>query len=240
MKAIFKATLTIAVICAICAITGCIQAEPTLILKEDGSGTFDLEYSISEQSITQFRAMMRLRDELMAASGKPAAPPDDPLIMLFYNPAEKAFTTFFSKYKANGIRIAKISVDTRNASKKTHIRLDFESLSQIAQTDLFTNHRISLQKNKAGDYILKRDKTDKDSSNKTLSQQEHEGLTPLLGGFNVTVRVNTPGMILRSNAAKTSRFTAQWTFNYNKNPHAITDLHDSLMQLTFAGKNIEL
>ncbi len=240
MKAVFKATLIIAVICAICAITGCIQAEPTLILKEDGSGSFDLEYSISEQSITQFRAMMKLRDELMAASGKPAAKPDDPLIMLFYNPSKEAFIAFFKKYKANGIRIAKISVDTRNASKKTHIRLDFESLPRMAQTDLFTSHRISLQKNKAGDYILKRDKADKASNNKTLSPQEHEELTPLLGGFDVTVRINTPGMILRSNAAKTSRFTAQWDFNYNKNPNAITDLHDSLIQLTFTGKNIKL
>lgn len=223
----------LATVCSMCIISGCIQAEPTLILKEDGTGTFDVEYSISEQAITQFKAMLKLRDALASASNKPLKP-DDPLVMLFYNPSEKGFTDFFSKYANAGIKIEQIVINARNASKQVHIRLNFESLTKVAETDLFTNYRMSLQKTKNDDYTLKRDGIKNIDTEKTTSLEEQKMLTPLLSGFKVTARVNTPGTILRSNATKTSRFTAQWDFNYDRNPKAISDIHESLMEITFS------
>lgn len=239
MKLFIKMLLISVAACGICLTHGCIQAEPTLILKKDGSGSFDLEYSISEQSITQFKAMIKLRDQLAAAS-KDAASTSDPMTMLFYDPSEKGFTDLLGKYSKQGVDIEKLSIKSRNAARQVHIRLRFESLAKLVQTDIFNSYRISLQKNKNGDYILKRDGIKKANSSERISDEERQVLTPLLRGFNVTARVNTPGMILRSNATKTSRFTAQWDFNFDRNPNAITDMHRNLLEVTFSGNTISL
>lgn len=226
--------LTVSVmVCATALMCGCIDAEPTLMLKKDGSGIMDLEYTISEQSITQFRAMVKLREELAAASGGSAGE-IDPIIKAFYDPTEERYKQVFQPLGKSGARIEEITIDTRNAARSVHIRVLFKSLEDLAKTELFTKHNITLATNKQGNRVLRRNagkRTDDYSSR--LSVEEQETLIPILAGFRVVIRVNTPGMILRSNASKTSRYTAQWLFEYDKNPDAVTDIQNRPLEVVF-------
>lgn len=239
MNDYLRPTLLIVTACLFALISGCIEAEPTMIIKEDASGVFDLAYSIPEQTVIQFKAMTKLRDDLNDAADKPSQH-DDPLTLLFFDPSEEGFRSEFQKLADKGITIEKISLGTRNAARQVNIRLKFRKLSDVLATDICRQYRISLSKDDQGNYTLKREGINTTNTNELYAKPEQEMVTPILAGFRVLVKINTPSLILKTNASRTSRFTAEWEFNFDKNLNAVVDLQSKPMEVTFSSEGLSL
>lgn len=218
--------------------SGCIESEPTLILKKDGSGVLDVEYSIPEQTITTFRAMMKLHEEITTASHE-SMQSVDALTSIFFDPSEDAMRREFEKYTKNHTTIETISVESKQSARRVHLRIAFKNISDLAESDLIKKYRITISRNSSGDYLLTRKKNNPDSDT-TFSHDEQKDLSTMLNGFRVTVRINTPGTIIASNASRSSRYTAEWDFDYNKDPSALIKLQNQLLEVSFSGEDVNI
>lgn len=226
------------------AVSGCIKVDHTLTLEKNGSGNFELLYSIPEQTVSQMKSMFRLRDQMNTVLGQ-AMPPtmEDEFEQAFFDPSEEKITRLVKKYEKFNIKMDTLKVETRNAVRNITIKLAFADLSQVAKADFFPRHGFSLFRNKDESYTFSRLP---DSDQTTLLKPhatipEASGLlTPVLSGFRVALKVNTPGKILESNASRKTLYNAAWIFDFDKDPNAVEALQNQSMKIVFDGKGSHL
>jgi len=95
---------------------GCLKCDMILDLAKDGSGSLEVNYSISENSISQLDAFAQLTRQLDAVSGKqPDALLKDPDMLLFLRPEEEQLKKRLSAYQKNGLTVEKLRVSSNNA-----------------------------------------------------------------------------------------------------------------------------
>ena len=222
---------------------GCIKLNESLTLKEDGSGSLDVTYSIAEQTITQLKAMNKLRDQLAIVSGDPSdvAAKDD-LSALFMDPVEDSMRKRLKGYEKFGITAPTVRVESRNAGRYVTLKLLFDNLANAAKADFFQEHGFFLSKNAKGNYLLNRPAEAPDGST-SMDFSDPESvklLTPLLGGFKVVIKVNTPTKILDSNATEKAARSATWSFDFDKDPKAVLALQRQAFTVLFDGTGASL
>jgi len=222
---------------------GCIKVDQKLTIREDGRGSLALDYSISEQSITQIKAMFKLRDQLAELSGETSPPvPVSEESLLFLNPDEKAIGRKMKSYEELGIHVEKLKVRTVNAWRHVEMQARFDDLANLAKADFFSDYGFSLSKDANGNYLLSRPRMEAagDAASDYLGKNTVELLTPILSGFNVVLSVTTPGIILDTNAPRKSTYSAAWIFDFNRNPNAFLGLQRQDFRIVFSGKDISL
>ena len=222
---------------------GCIRIEQTLTIKKDASGSCDIYYSMSEQTIVQLKAMLKLREQMAAASENISGLiQEDDFTRMLIDPIENDMRREIKKYEKYGITLERMKVESRNAWRHVRMKILFDNLEEAAKTDVFQEYGFSLSKNTNGNYLFYR-KGENDDSKKTRKFSDHETvrlLTPLLGGFKVVLRLNTPGKILKTNAPQKSLYSAIWNFDFDKNPDAVLGLQNESLMLVFEGDGLNL
>lgn len=207
--------------------SGCIQMEHDLRIADDGSATYRLDYAISEQAISRFRAMFKLKDDLAVAAGE--APPGkelEPLLAAFLDPAEGEIRKQLEAFAADGVSIKTIHQETRAAWRHIGLELEVADLAALAGNPFFVRHGFDLYRNDAGQYVWSRSPhiSDVGSIPATPSDQDLKEITPIMAGFKTAVRVTPPGRILSTTAFRTTLQTAAWEFDFNRQPIALQTL----------------
>jgi hypothetical protein len=228
---------------AVVVASGCVKLEQTLTIEKDGSGEMEIEYSITDQALTQLTAMFNLEKELALAAGEepPEVDPND-LTRLMLDPDEDAIRAHFRSYRAKGISFEDLEVDMREGRKHLKMKILFKNLATLAQADFFADHGFSLSRTSEGNYLFERVPPDADGEPppRITDQETERELTPLLGGFSASYSVKVPGRIIRTNAPRKSLYSAEWAFTFSDDPNAFADFHFKPLGLLFDGENLDL
>lgn len=207
--------------------TGCLKCDILLALSPDGSGYIESSYSITENATSQIRSMVKLGKQLdMVTSSVSSEPTRNPEMMLFLDPDENQIRKELAKYEKFGLVVNKLRVRSRNSTRFVDIRLDFKDIAKVAQADVFADIGFSLYRRKSGDLVFFRRNLNAGNPDKDIldSPEAQRMIAPILEGFNVTVKVHTPGRILDSNAHTRALKSATWTFDQDKDPKAFQNL----------------
>jgi hypothetical protein len=222
---------------------GCIQMEHDLRINADGSATYSLNYSITEQAVTQFRAMFKLKNDLAVAAGEP--PPGaelEPLLLEFLDPDEAGIREQLAPFTRLGLSIRTIRQETRSAARHIELVLDIADMDTLAGDPFFKKHGFDLRKDAEGRYAWSRAPhiDDAGAAMEPLSVRDLEQLTPLLSGFKTVIKVTPPGRILSTTAPRTSLQTAIWEFDFNRQPMAVQNLLRQHFHIVFDAAQVNL
>lgn len=237
MKIVRVAWLVLAV-----AAAGCIKVDQTLVIQKDGSGVFQLDYSVSEQSVTQMKAMLKLAEQLAGPSGEVIPADDaDALMEWLFNPDEAEIKRWLDPYRDAGIVLEKFKTETKNAWRSVELKITFKDLAKLAKTDFFPAYGFSLLRNKAGDYVFhRRASGDLDVGLDFSEPATARTLSPWLAGFRVVSKVNVPGRILDTNAHQRSLYSGAWIFDHNRDVDAVVAMQRQAMTIVFSSSDLRL
>jgi hypothetical protein len=219
--------------------SGCLKLEETFTIRADGSATLDLVYDISEQAVSQMKALLKVKAQMAALTGDEPVAQDDRL-ELFLNPAEDQIRRRLKPYEKLGITVDRLRVETRDNWRHVQLKATCKNLTDLAKADFFADCGFSLSRDKDGNYTLVRDPESQNETPAGLPDPETLKLmTPILDGFSTTFKIATPGKIIRTNAHSKSAYAVSWEFNFNKDPSAINKLQDQQFKVVFEGKTLE-
>jgi len=227
---------------AIAALTGCITLDQKLVIRGDGSGTCEFSYSVSEQTIEQMRAMLQLRRQMAIAAGEANAEHLDVNPHYMIDIDEDRIRTELSKYEKLGLSVERLTTDNRKERRSVYIEARFENLAKLAEADFFQEYGFSLFRNEQGNYVLYRAPS-ADPGELPVEMSDPatvRNLTPLLSGFRIVASVTVPRAIIETNASRPSQFTAEWEYDFDKNPEALLDLQRTEMRVVFDGEGVKL
>lgn len=224
-------------------LSGCIDMEHDLRMAADGSADYQLSYSISEQAVSQFRAMLRLTAELAEAAGHPHPRDElDPLLQLFLDPNEADIRLALESLAEAGISIRSLRQETRGNRRHINLHLDIDTIDQLAHIPFFREYGFSLSQTTEGLYQWDRRPMQTEGVPTPFSEYERANIAPLMDGFRVAVNVTVPGRIMSTTAARTALQRATWEFAFNRNPMAVQSLLHQHFRIVFdsSGRDIPL
>jgi hypothetical protein len=224
-------------------LTGCLRVDQTLTIKPDGSGTIELKYSVAERAVTQLKAMRKLQSQLARVAGKEDK--DDEVTRyayLFLMPREEALRRECERYADLGIEIEKLDVSTRGAWRNVNLKLVFKRIDALPKTPVFKYIGFSLVRNKYGQYVFHRvSEPDPAFNPPNLNDPAVlKSVSPILGGFRVSIRLNTPGRILKTNAPRRSSRACVWVYDFARDPMAVAEIQRGRLVTVFDGSGLDL
>ena len=226
--------------------TGCLKCDILLELSPDGSGSIESTYSVSENAIAQLNAMVKLGKQLDEISGDQSREAlKDPEIMLFLNADKDKIRARLAPYEKNGLVLDKLRVRSRNAWRTVDIRLEFDDIAKLAKADFFKDIGFEFYRRQSGNYVLKRPSMNADNpNNETVNNADARRLmAPVLEGFEMTVKVHTPGRVLESTAPGGGAglsSAATWVFDLEKDPKAFQKLQDQEFIILIDGTGVNI
>ncbi|MFU8779683.1 MAG: hypothetical protein ACNA71_01500 [Kiritimatiellia bacterium] len=222
--------------------SGCIQMEHDLQIQTNGSAVYSLQYAISEQAISQFRAMFKLRRDLSAAKGEPVDAKMDPLIMTFLDPSTTTIREHLLPWQQHGIEIRTLRQNTRPLWRDFSIVLDIDDIGGLPQIPFFQKYGFSLSRNQEGQYVLDRPAmvTDPGAIPPRFSPSELEQIQPFLGGFTTDIKIDVPGRIVSTTAGRTSMQSAIWNFHFDRQPESVHQLMKQQLYVVFQAPSVTL
>ncbi|MBK1649377.1 hypothetical protein [Rhabdochromatium marinum] len=220
---------------------GCVKVEQTLTLAKDGSGTLDIRYGMSEQTLAQLAAMQQIAERMgqTATEGAGAAPPFD------FDAA--TVRQQFETHHPEGIALISLESETLDGWKYMNLKLSFEDLAALQQTQLFSDGQMSLSRNAAGNYVLRLSigtgeaipsspVTADDPTQAAIMQQ----MAGLFAGMRIVTTVVAPSAVIASNATKLEDRTATWVFDVDEDPTLVAQLQQMELRLVFDSQGVEL
>lgn len=217
---------------------GCVKMDTVLSLRRDGSGTLDISYSVTEEVVDRIKAMQTLHRELTPPEDAAAAAP----LYAFFDPSQERLEAAVRKLEKYGVKAEDLVFENREVSRHVRARLYFEDLAKLAKAPAFQQYGFNLTRNAQGDYVLSRPSRTRDAS-ADLPYGDPEvtrNLGPMLEGFRVDVRIETPGRILDTNASRSSPTSAMWSFDFARDPAAVAAFRDRDLTVVFDGRGLSL
>ncbi len=229
-------------IVALALSAGCIKLSETMTLNDDGSGTIDITYTLPEETVTQISGMMKLADDLAEAEGNP--PPGDAhgYLELLLNPSESRIKRQVENYGVDGLELKTVKVQSRDGSRQVTLQLTFKNIHDLAKTDFFADRGFTLTRVQGGNYRLERKGIETTSTQPVDidDPQVVRLLTPILGGFDATIGVKTPGRILQANTTRRSLRQAVWNFEFNRDAADFRSFYTKDLVVVFEGAGLSL
>jgi len=215
--------------------SGCIQMEHELQIQANGSAVYRLNYAISEQAITQFRAMLKLRRDLAVAAGEDPEPNPHPLIMTLLDPSVTAIREHLLAWEPQGVTIRSLRQNTRTLWRDFALVLDIADLAKLPEIPFFAKQGFTLQQTPEGQYVLERPAlvTDANSIPPRFTEPELAQIRPFLDGFKTEIKIQVPGRIVSTTANRTSLQTAIWSYDFNLQPESLQQLLRQHIHLVF-------
>jgi hypothetical protein len=223
--------------------SGCVKMEQNLILRENGSGSLELNYSIAEQTVGQIDSILKLSRDLESVQGtNAAANVSADLSRLLFSPQKAEILAKLKEYEQFGIVTDKAEIKTRDIRRTVSIKVRFNSLSDLAKTDVFQAYGFSVQKDRNGSYVLSRDPAVQNPAIRPdySDAETARMVTPLLNGFHVSFSISTPGRIIESTGVSAGPYTTTWLYDFDRNPNAVTALQSQQFRVVFDGAGLKL
>ena len=217
-------------------LTGCLQVDQTLVLEKDGSGTLDLSYAMSEETLQQWQGVAR---QMLGSSG-----PDDGSPVMPFDFSDQEIRADFKEYEGDGVILRSVQSETRDGWKTRRLRIGFRSLAGVARTGFLADRNISLVKDANGNYVFTQQPGGDGNLPPELSALAEPGaealFSDMMKGFKAAVRVKTPGRILETNAPEKEDRQAAWTFDLDRDPQALQKVQVASLRIVFEGKGLDI
>jgi len=224
-------------------LTGCLKLDETLTLEKNGAGNIDILYTIPEQTVSQMKAMFKLRDQMDSIMGQSLPLTfEDEFQRTFFDPTEDRIKQLLKKYESCGVSLETAKVITKNAARTVTIRAAFADLERVAKADFFREHGFTLVRNQNETYTFYRvpESTANGYQPINIGPEASRLISPVMSGLRVSLKVNTPGKIVDTNASRKAPYNAAWIYDFDKDPNALKALQSQAMKIVFEGKNIRL
>jgi hypothetical protein len=219
------------------ATTGCIQMEHELQIPGNGTAVYRLQYAISEPAVTQWRALLKLQQDLAWEGGDAGTPARHPLVGTFLDPSLTTIREQALALEPYGITIRLLRENPRPLWRDFSLTLDIADMARLPDVPFFAEFGFSIQRNREGQYVLERPPVvDMPGSiPPRFSPYELEQIRPFLGGFNAEIKIKVPGRIISTTAGRTSLQTAIWNFNFDRQPESLHQLLQQPFHVVFQG-----
>lgn len=215
---------------------GCVKVDQTLNLTSNGSGTADIRYGMSQQTIAQIEAMQQMGETEGAQVER-----DGPFDFDEAKVREK-----FNADKPAGVDLLAVSSEVVDGWKFVNVKMRFDNLAALKQTEFFADSGLSLTRDQNGNYVLsQRAGNSKDAG---MPPPDEEGMgaamakqmAAMFAGMRIAMNVVVPGNIVETNATETAGNTATWVFDVDQDPTVLTRMDKTEMRLVFAGKGLNI
>jgi len=249
----------VAVFAAVLLLSGCIKVDQTLTIEPNGSGTLDMEYGMSEQTVAQLEAMKQM-SEGMSQEGVEVESKSS----LEFD--EEEIRNDFADKNLQGVKLLDVSSESRDGWKYMKVKLAFDNLDALKKTEFFEDSDLTLTKNADGNYVLAQKLGSEEmgmpgpeastgagtsegsaaaggeaSGAPDMGAQMMQGMAAMFAGLRIAMTVVVPGEIIESNATQVEGNRASWVYDIDKDPQVLTKLGgQDKMRIVFSGKDLEL
>ena len=224
------------------AISGCIKIDQTMTLNKDGSGELDIRYGMSEQAIAQLKAMEEM-GEAMGEGGGVEMDADTPFDFDF---DEAKVREEFEAQAIDGVDLLSATSETVDGWRYMAMKLSFDSLAALKQTDFFDDNELSLTRDAEGNYVLTQRASDADApaigqgADDEMTDQMLQQMAAMFAGMRIASRVVVPTEIIETNATEVDGRMAAWIFDIDENPAVMKELESLNMRVVFSSKGASL
>lgn len=214
---------------------GCIQVEQAIEIRPDGSGTLDLSYGMSRETVGQIEGAVR---EASGLEQEPDATPSSPMDF-----DEASIRESFKDFEPHGVTLASLETETRADWKFMRLKIAFRDLAGLTKTSFFSDRNVSLRRNAEGHYTfrLAAGANDAEASGPTADSPEMEQLAKeIMKGFRMAVSITAPGRVLATSGDRKDDHTVAWEFDLDKDPQAVSRAGSLDMWVTFDGEGLKI
>ncbi|MEA3638563.1 MAG: hypothetical protein VBE63_01305 [Lamprobacter sp.] len=222
------------------AMTGCIKVDQTLTLHQDGSGTLDMRYGMSEQAIAQVEAMEKMGQAMQEGGGEGLDMEADRPFDLDFD--ENKVREEFAAKGLEGVELVSATSETIDGWRYMEIKVSFEHLAALKQTDYFDGSELSLSKDAEGNYVLTQRSTDHESSGEAeeTDPQMLEQMAAMFAGMHIANRVVVPTEIVETNATEIDGRSAAWIYDIEQDPTILNQLQNFDMRVVFSSQGASI
>jgi len=216
---------------------GCLKGQLDIEIRDDSSGNFTLDYSISENSISQIRSMFGMAEIIKKSSGdETLKSPVGKWLSIFADPDKTLLKNSLEELAPYGVTAKQIIVDSRNFQRYVTVNCSFKDIAKFTNTSLCREFNITFSSGNDENFTLSRKVEQSDKSLMSFSKDEIISVTPLLKDFEVVLNVTVPARVMGSNADKVSKNQASWTFDFNKDPDSFLEMINRSIFINFEKK----
>jgi hypothetical protein len=239
MEAKLRPILTAMLLAAFIS-SGCLEESHHLSLQENGSADLRVSYGMPDNMVAQIKQAARWHAELnsMNTTNKTE----------FVNPY--LFDTELIKqavksYEDLGVSVSDLSIEKKNSWHYAHYTIHFKDFSQISKLSdcaLLANHDYSLHKLEDGNYVLNHNTPGAGLGGgvDVNDAEAMQTLSPMLAGLRVSLKMETPGRIQKSNGHAVSIRDASWDYSFDKAPKSIQNIQNDIRSIIFEGNGLNL
>jgi hypothetical protein len=224
------------------ATSGCIKIDQTMSLNNDGSGELDIRYGMSEQAIAQLKAMEQMGAAMGDGEGV-AMEADTPFDFDF---DEAKVREEFEAQAIEGVELLSATSETLDGWRYMRMKLRFDSLSALKQTDFFDESELSLTRDADGHYVLTQRASDQEATEAVAAADDEmtdemlQQMATMFAGMRIANRVVVPTEIIETNATEVEGRTAAWVYDIDKNPKVMKELEQLNMRVVFSGEGVSI
>jgi len=219
---------------AVLVLSGCIKVDQTLNIAPDGSGTLEMAYGMSEQTLAQIEAMKQMAAEMDDTEQAKQAAAESPLDF-----DEEKIRQEFAAKNLQGIELTEVASEVRDGWKFMRIKTRFENLAALQQVDFIKDSGLKITQNPDGTYVLTQEMGSDEMEGEGAPEMDEtmmEGMAAMFAGMRIAATVVVPGKILETNATEVEGNRASWIYDVDKDPRALVKLQQTKeMRLVFGG-----
>lgn len=226
------------------ALTGCIKLDQTMTLEKDGSGTLDIRYGMSEQAIAQIEMMEQMSQSMGENAGAEVEMDADTPFDFDFD-ADQVREDFESQ-GLKGVELVSASSETAEGWRYMELKVKFDSLAALTETDFFDDNQMSLTKDTEGNYVLSQRSGDEETANDQtaedaqMQEQMLKQMSAMFAGMHIANRVVVPSEIVETNATEVNGRTAAWVYDIDEDPSIMTELENLSMRVVFSSEGVSI
>ena len=226
-------------------VAGCVKVDQTITLDKDGSGTLEMRYGMSEQTIAQLEAMQQM-SQGMGEEGAAGAEDESP-----FEFDEEQVRRDFEADKPEGVELVALSSENVGGWKYINMTLKFDDLEALKRTEFFEDSNLSLVRDGDGNYVLTQtsgddavgdmgDMGDMGGDGEEMQAQMMQQMSAMFAGLRIVTSVVVPTKIIDTNATEVEGDKASWVFDIDEDPAVLSKLDNTKMRVVFAGEGLSL
>lgn len=153
---------------------------------------------------------------------------------------EDRISRAFRKYRDGGVTLDAVKVSVREGWKYADLTISFRSLDALSRLWLFENSVITVKRTPEGNYLLYQQPVNFAGDVDLRDPAVMRDLGPLLSGFQVSVKIESPARVMDSNALRQADRTVQWDANLDRDPASLGRLQAGGLYVVLNGSEITL
>lgn len=213
------------------ATAGCIKVDQTLTLERDGSGSLDIRYGMSEQTIAQIKAMEQMSQNVGEGIKVEQESP--------FEFDEATVRKEFETDKPDGVELVSVSSEIVDGWKYVDLKLSFDDLEALKETELFKNSQLRLRRDEDGNYTLVQKSAGGNDVNAGDAPMQAQ-MAAMFAGLRIVNTVVVPGEVIETNATSFDGQRASWVFDIEQDPDVLAKLETTDLTVTFSGQDLDL